>query len=66
MKNGSGRTINELFNDQELVNQAIRNAAYLALVRHAQAGRDVPEVQDGQVVWIPAVEVLARLNIGDK
>ncbi len=66
MKNGSGSTINELFNDQELVDRAIRTAAYLALLRHAQAGREVPEIQDGKVVWIPAVDVLARLKGRDK
>lgn len=65
MKNESGRTINELLNDREVVDQALRKAAYLAILRHAQAGRSIPEMQDGKVVWIPAVEALARLDPRD-
>jgi hypothetical protein len=36
-----------------------------ALLEHARMGRSVCEWRDGQVVWVPPVEVFARYGLDE-
>ena len=55
------RSVAELMADQGLIDAAIQRAARRAVLEHARAGRDMPLVRDGKVVWVPAAEILASL-----
>jgi hypothetical protein len=48
------------------MNAAVEQAAREAVLKHAHAGKPVATWQDGKVVWIPAVEILARLSGGEQ
>jgi len=48
--------------DGTKVDDAMTQAARIALRTHAQAGDSIPLWIDGKVVWKPAAEVLANLE----
>jgi hypothetical protein len=58
------RSISELLADHSLINEAICRAVREAVLQHARAGQPVATWQNGQVVWIPAEEILSRLANG--
>ena len=62
MNQNGRRPISELLADRELIDAAVRRAAYRAILQHAREGREVPTLEQGKVVWIPASEILARLD----
>ena len=64
MKEQVRPSISELLADHALINEAIRRAVREAVLQHARAGQPVATWQNGQVVWIPAEEILSRLSSG--
>lgn len=56
--------IAELLANHSLITEAIRRAVREAVLKHAQAGQPVATWRNGQVVWIQADEILARLANG--
>jgi hypothetical protein len=64
MKEQPRASISELLADHALINEAICRAVREAVLKHAQSGQPVATWQSGKVVWIPAVEILARLSNG--
>jgi hypothetical protein len=61
-KSSRQASISDLLADHALITAAIRRAARAAVLAHAQAGHPVATCQNGEVVWVPAQEVLARLS----
>jgi len=64
MNEQSQSSIAELLADHSLINEAIRRAVRGAVLQHARAGQPVAAWENGQVVWIPADEILSRLANG--
>ena len=58
MKNHSDSIAEKLANPR-LLEAAFRRAVRAAVLEHARAGRSVPTMRDGKVVWIPPEEILA-------
>jgi hypothetical protein len=56
------RSIPELLADRGLMLNAVRRGVRASLLQDAQAGRSVPTSVDGQIVWMPAAEALARID----
>lgn len=61
MADCNGRTMTELFEDDELIDRALGDAVEEALRDHKRAGNPVCEWRDGKVVWIPPEEIPDRL-----
>lgn len=59
------RSISELFDDDELIEAALREGTRAALREHKLAGNPIAVWRDGQVVWIPADEIDVEMN-GDR
>lgn len=57
MMNNCKRTTAELFEDDDLIEQALGDAVEEALRDHKRAGNPVCEWRDGKVVWIPPEEI---------
>jgi hypothetical protein len=57
-------SIAELLADHAVIDEAIRRAMRDAVLRLARAGQAVATWQNGKVVWIPAEEILSRLDDG--
>lgn len=55
----------EMLADNEKIQAALDRATRDALLEHARMGRSVCEWRDGQVVWIPPVEVFARYGLDE-
>jgi hypothetical protein len=53
-------SIRELLADKEALLAAFRQGVQQAVLAHARAGNPVATWRDGQVVWIPPEEILAR------
>jgi hypothetical protein len=51
--------IAEKLADPRLLEAAFRRAVREAVLMHARAGRSVPTMRDGKVVWVPPQEILA-------
>jgi hypothetical protein len=51
--------IAEQLANPRLLEAAVRRAVRAAVLEHARAGRAVPEMRAGKVVWIPPEEILA-------
>src|ERR1700679_2951919 len=58
METGSS-SLSEKAVDPYLMLAAFRRAVRAAVLEHARAGRSVPTMRDGKVVWIPPEEILA-------
>jgi hypothetical protein len=56
------RTISELFDDDELITQAIQQGVRDELLSHARAGNPVPISENGQIVWISPEEIYRHLG----
>ncbi len=56
------RSAPERLADPAILDDAVKRGAYLAILKHARAGQMVATWKDGKVVWVPASEVLARLD----
>jgi hypothetical protein len=56
----NGRDIGELFQDDELIQQALDQAVADALLDHKRAGNPISVWRDGKVVWIPPEEIPVR------
>ena len=52
-------SIAEKLDNPRLLEAAVRRAVRAAVLEHARAGRAVPEMRDGKVVWISPEEILA-------
>ena len=52
-------TLAEKLANPQLLEAAFRRAVREAVLEHARAGRSVPTMHDGEVVWIPPEEILA-------
>lgn len=48
--------------DRSRIQDALRRAGREAVLQHARAGHPVATMRDGQVVWIPPEEILARFS----
>ncbi len=57
MTGNNGRTTAELFEDDDLIEQALGDAVEEALRDHKRAGNPVCECRNGKVVWIPPEEI---------
>lgn len=57
MTDNNKRTTAELFEDDDLIEQALGDAVEEALRDHKRAGNPVCEWRDGKVVWIPPEEI---------
>ncbi|OWY71374.1 hypothetical protein B7486_12355 [cyanobacterium TDX16] len=57
MTSNNKRTTAELFEDDDLIEQALGEAVEEALRDHKRAGNPVCEWRDGKVVWIPPEEI---------
>ncbi len=57
MTSNNKRTTAELFEDDDLIEQALGDAVEEALRDHKRAGNPVCEWRDGKVVWIPPEEI---------
>lgn len=57
MTTNNKRTTAELFEDDDLIEQALGDAVEEALRDHKRAGNPVCEWRDGKVVWIPPEEI---------
>jgi hypothetical protein len=64
MKESPRPPISEILADKALITDALRRAAREAILRHAREGQPVATWQNGKVVWVSAVEVLAHLSNG--
>ncbi len=51
-------TIDEIFADGTLIDQALKKAGQQAILRHKQAGNPIATWRDGKVVWIPPEEIV--------
>ena len=49
----------DLFGDAAGMEEAVRRAMREAVLAHARAGRAVPTLRDGKVVWLQPDEVFA-------
>jgi hypothetical protein len=52
-------SIAEQMANPRLIEAAIQRAVRDAVLMHARAGRSVPAMRHGKVVWIPPEEILA-------
>ncbi len=55
--------IDQAFRDPKIIQAAIEQGIADALRQHAQAGRVVPTLRDGKVVWVDPI-TLAEVDIG--
>lgn len=62
MNEGSNKTIDEIFADGTLIDQALKLAIQKALLQHKQAGNPVAAWRDGKIVWIPPEEITIEKN----
>ena len=53
----NSRDISDRFNDDELMDQALRDAVNDALLDHKRAGNPICVWRDGKVVWIQPQDI---------
>jgi hypothetical protein len=56
------RSISEMLDDDELINEAIRKGVHEELLSHARAGNSVPGTENGVIVWYTPAEIYQRLG----
>jgi hypothetical protein len=54
--------ISELMADSELITSALTRAAREAVLKAVQAGKPVPAMRDGKVIWLAPEEARALLD----
>ncbi|RJQ50181.1 MAG: hypothetical protein C4526_12380 [Nitrospiraceae bacterium] len=55
---GSNRkTIDEIFEEGTLVDEALRRGVQSALLRHKQTGNSIVVWQDGEIVWLKPEDI---------
>lgn len=60
----SPQSVLSLLTDPEFVRDKLGRAFQEAILDHARAGYPVATSRDGQVVWVPPEEILARFVNG--
>lgn len=63
MQTKQARDITRVFDDGAPIDEALEQAAHLALLRHKQAGLPVAIWRDGKVAWVPAEELDPTLAV---
>ncbi|OGW08789.1 MAG: hypothetical protein A3F81_00815 [Nitrospinae bacterium RIFCSPLOWO2_12_FULL_39_93] len=57
MKKKSEKSIDEIFKEGSLIDNALKKAVQEALVRHKQAGNPIVVWRDGKIVWLKPEEI---------
>ncbi len=57
MKKKSEKSIDEIFKEGSLIDNALKKAVQEALVRHKQAGNPIVVWRDGKIVWLKPDEI---------
>lgn len=57
MKKKSEKSIDEIFKEGSLIDEALKKAVQEALVRHKQAGNPIVVWRDGKIVWLKPEEI---------
>ena len=60
MKKKSEKSIDEIFKEGSLIDNALKKAVQEALVRHKQAGNPIVVWRDGKIVWIKPEEIAVK------
>lgn len=58
------RSIADMLADVDLMNEVLGAAMREAVLSHARAGHPVATSRNGQVIWVPPEEILARFANG--
>ncbi len=58
----NNKTIDEIFAEGTLIDQALKRAGQEALWRHKHAGNPIVAWRTGKAVWIPPVEITVPDN----
>lgn len=59
-----GISIEEIFEEGTLIDEALRDAVREAILRHKQAGNPIAVWKDEKVVWIPPEEIKVEPSDG--
>ena len=57
MKKKSEKSIDEIFKEGSLIDNALKKAVQEALVRHKQAGNPIVVWRDGKIIWLKPEEI---------
>ena len=57
MMKKSEKSIDEIFKEGSLIDNALKKAVQEALVRHKQAGNPIVVWRDGKIVWLKPKEI---------
>lgn len=57
MKKKAEKSIDEIFKEGTLIDNALKEAVQEALVRHKQAGNPIVVWRDGKIVWLKSDEI---------
>ena len=57
MKKKTEKSIDEIFKEGSLIDNALKKAVQEALVRHKQAGNPIVVWRDGKIVWLKPEEI---------
>ncbi len=57
MKKKAEKSIDEIFKEGTLIDNALKEAVQEALVRHKQAGNPIVVWRDGKIVWLKSEEI---------
>ena len=57
MKKKTEKSIDEIFKEGSLIDNALKKAVQEALVRHKQAGNPIVVWRDGKIVWLKPKEI---------
>ena len=57
MKKKSEKSIDEIFKEGSLIDNALKKAVQEALVRHKHAGNPIVVWRDGKIVWLKPEEI---------
>jgi hypothetical protein len=66
MSETSRPSVADVLADPQVIEAAVRRGVRAAVLAHARAGNPVAAWRDGQVVWLPPAEILARFTAEDK
>jgi hypothetical protein len=58
MEGKTEKTIDEIFREGTLIDEALKKGVQEALIRHKQAGNPVVVWRDGKTVWLQPEEIL--------
>ena len=57
MKKKSEKSIDEIFKEGSLIDNALKKAIQETLLRHKQAGNPIVVWRDGKIVWLKPEEI---------